>query len=266
MNEHDNFDDSPELRELRHLHQDDRMPPDMRERVLRRAQLSRSPEPKDGRGRGDELALGDRLALEQNGLLENDGLLESDGLLGQNDVAAASLTSAEPSPWDERAPRSGARRGWMLLGASAALSAAAALALWVGLPPSRVVVESEHGEPISLAARPYTADELGALGVQPGVSEVRVVGSLVPGSLTRLPPLPPHQRIRCGYHFHLREPGVTTGDGIHVEYARCRAPENLIDDGATCVEVTAIGRMRSDGHVDATRLTPRLVTPCAFPE
>src|SRR5690606_3908626 len=128
----------------------------------------------------------------------------------------------------------------------------------------RVALESEHGAPIALEARPYGGDELRALGVQPGVSEVRVVGSLVTGSLSRLPPLPPHRPIRCGYHFHLREPGASDGEGIHVEYARCKAPEGLIDDGDTCVEVTAVGLLRSDGHVDATRLTPRIITPCSL--
>ncbi|HTV22818.1 MAG TPA: hypothetical protein VMG12_29210, partial [Polyangiaceae bacterium] len=144
-------------------------------------------------------------------------------------------------------------------------SAAAALLLWLRMPVERIAVESEHPAPLELAARPYSADELSALGIEPGASEVRVVGTLVSGSLTRLPPLPPHQRIRCGYHFHLREPGMATGDGLHVEYVRCRAPEGLIDDGSTCVEVSAVGVLRSDGHLDATRITPKLVTPCPQP-
>jgi hypothetical protein len=92
---------------------------------------------------------------------------------------------------------------------------------------------------------------------------VRVTGRLVRGSLTRLPPLPPHQRIRCGYHFHLRPPGVSDGEGIHVEYARCRAPEQLIDDGATCVEVSAVGLLRGDGHLDASRISPKIIASCS---
>lgn len=252
MNEHDDLDDSPDLRDLRELHHGDRMPTDMRERVLRRAQLPRAPE---------------RSLLGQGELLGQSSLSAQNGLFGENDAASSPLTSAEPAGWGEpaRSPRRRPGRGWMLLGAGTALSVAAALALWLELQPSQLAVESEHPAPLALTARPHSAEELQALGAQPGVSEVRVVGSLVTGSLTRLPPLPPHQRIRCGYHFHLREPGVTTGDGIHVEYARCRAPENLIDDGATCVEVTAIGLLREDGHVDATRITPKVITPCSVP-
>jgi hypothetical protein len=132
------------------------------------------------------------------------------------------------------------------------------------MPAERIAVESEHPAPLELSARPYSSDELGALGVEPDTTEVRVVGALVPGSLKRLPPLPPHQRIRCGYHFHLRAPDARAGEGIHVEYARCRAPEQLIDDGATCVEVSAVGVLRADGHLDATRIIPKVKTPCSL--
>jgi hypothetical protein len=179
---------------------------------------------------------------------------------------AAPSRSAEPLVGREPPPAPARSSRWTLvLAGGAGLSAAAALALWLGMPPERVAVESEHPAPLELSARPYSSDELRALGVEPGATEVRVVGTLVPGSLTRLPPLPPHQRIRCGYHFHLRQPGARSGDGIHVEYARCRAPEQLIDDGATCVEVSAVGLLRADGHLDATRITPMLGTRCSSP-
>lgn len=229
INEHDTFDDWPELRELRELHQNDRMPRDMRERVVRRgATLYAAPD-------SPSLASG-----------------SSD----------ASLPWAEPS----RAPAR-RRQHALTLAAGGVLSAAAALALWLGVPPDRIAVESEHPAPLELAARPYASDELHALGVEPGVTEVRVVGTLVPGSLKRLPPLPPHHRTRCGYHFHLRQPDASSGEGIHVEYARCRAPEQLIDDGASCVQVSAIGLLRADGHLDATRVSPTSIAdaPCSPP-
>jgi hypothetical protein len=229
INEHDTFDDWPELLQLRELHQNDRMPADVRERVSRRAELLHS-------------------AL--------------DSPAPPNRSSDASLPWGEPS----RAPRA-RRRHALTLAAGAVLSAAAALALWLGAPPARIVVESEHPAPLTLAARPYTSDELRALGVEPGATEVRVVGTLVPGSLKRLPPLPPHHRTRCGYHFHLRQPGASSDEAIHVEYARCRAPEQLIDDGASCVQVSAIGLLRADGHLDATRITPTSIgdAPCSQP-
>jgi hypothetical protein len=226
-NEHDTFDDWPELRQLRELHQSDRMPASVRERVSRRAES-----------------------------------LSARALPG-----APSGTSDEPLPWGEpsRAPARG-RRHALMLAAGGGLSAAAAIALWFGVAPDRIAVESEHPAPLTLAARPYGGDELRALGVEPGATEVRVVGTLVSGSLTRLPPLPPNHRTRCGYHFHLRQPGASAGEGIHVEYARCRAPEQLIDDGASCVEVSAIGLLRPDGHLDATRVTPTIGDgPCSPP-
>jgi hypothetical protein len=235
-NEHDTFDDGSELLELRELHHDDRMPADMRERVLGRAQLRPAP-PRSAPGLPDFASAA---------------------------LTAAAGESAEP-PWNQ-ASRATARRPrlgrWL---AGAALAAAAALALWLRMPTDPIALESEHPAPLELVARPYSSDELRALGVEPGSSEVRVTGMLVPGSLTRLPPLPPHQRIRCGYHFHLRQPGAAGGDGIHVEYARCRAPEQLIDDGATCVEVSATGLLRVDGHLDATRITPKVVAGCSQP-
>jgi hypothetical protein len=231
----DTFDDWPELTQLRELHQSDSMPADMRERVLRRAELARAPA-------RSPLGLADASAA----------------------LSPAALSPA--APWDEpaRSPARKPRRG-LTLGAGASLCAAAVLALWLTMPAEHVAVESEHPAPLELAPRSYTAAELSALGVQPGSSEVRVVGMLVSGSLTRLPPLPPHQPIRCGYHFHLRQAGAGSGDGIHVEYARCHAPDGLIDDGATCVQVTAVGLMRSDGHLDATRITPKSVLPCSLP-
>jgi hypothetical protein len=226
----DTFDDWPELTQLRELHQSDSMPTDMRERVLRRAELAPSP------GRSP---------------------------LG---LASASTASSPAAPWDEPAPSPARRpRRGLTLGAGAGLCAAAVLALWLTMPAERVAVESEHPAPLELAARPYTPEELSALGVQPGSSEVRVVGMLVSGSLSRLPPLPPHQPIRCGYHFHLRQAGAGSGDGIHVEYVRCHAPDGLVDDGATCVQVTAVGVMRRDGHLDATRITPKSIMPCSLP-
>jgi hypothetical protein len=240
-NEHDTFEDWPELQQLRELHQNDRMPASMRERVSRRAEALYSP-PQHSPGRSP---------------LQHSPLQHS----------ASSLAGAEPLPWGEprRAPARG-RRHALTLAAGGALCAAAALALWLKAPPDRIAVESEHPAPLTLAARPYTSDELRALGVEPGTTEVRVVGTLVSGSLTRLPPLPPHHRTRCGYHFHLRQPGASSGEGIHVEYARCRAPEQLIDDGASCVEVNAIGLLRADGHLDATRVTPTVAdAPCSTP-
>jgi hypothetical protein len=239
MNEHETFDDWPELRELRELHQDDRMPTDMRERVLRRAQLPPAPA-------RAPLGLGPVLGPAEVALAADD---ES---VGRRPWPGASGATA-------RRPRLGR---WL---AGVALAAAAAFALWLGLPATPIAFESEHPAPFELVARPYSNDELRALGVEPGASEVRVTGMLVPGSLTRLPPLPPNQRIRCGYHFHLRQPGALEGDGLHVEYARCRAPEQLIDDGATCVEVSAIGLLRVDGHLDAARITPRVVAGCSQP-
>lgn len=237
-NEHDTLDDWPELNELRELHQGDRMPANVRERVSRRAEPLYSP-------------------LQHSPL--NGSLLQHS--------AAPSGTSDEPLPGGEpsRAPARGRRRA-LMLAAGGGLSAAAALALWLGSAPAPIAFESEHPAPLTLAARPYGSDELSALGVEPGATEVRVVGTLVSGSLTRLPPLPPHHRTRCGYHFHLRQPGASEGEGIHVEYARCRAPEQLIDDGASCVEVTAIGLLRADGHLDATRVTPTIGdAPCSPP-
>lgn len=242
--EHDTFDDWPELRQLRELHQSDRMPPNMRERVSKRAEslyspLQHSPE---------------RSPLQHSPL----GLASA--------ASPPSRSSEEPLRWGEpsRVPARG-RRHALMLAAGGGLSAAAALALWLTVPPARIAVESEHPAPLELAARPYGSDELRALGVEPGSTEVRVVGTLVSGSLTRLPPLPPNHRIRCGYHFHLRRPGASSGEGIHVEYGRCRAPEQLIDDGASCVEVNAIGVLRADGHLDATRITPTPIgdAPCS---
>lgn len=246
MDEHDDLDDWPELRQLRELHQSDRMPSRVRERVLLRAEQPPTGSPRE---RSDAAAV-------------NPG--SSTGPLPVRDAHRDATPHRHATqPALPRRPR----RGWLVAAGGAGLSAAAAIALWLTLPagPSAfepVAFESEHPAPRELAARPYTAEELGALGVQPGVSEVQVVGRLVSGTLTRLPALPPNQRLHCGYHFHLRPPGVNSGDGIHVEYGRCSAPDDLIDDGASCVEVSAVGVMRSDGHLDAKRITPRLVTPC----
>lgn len=249
--EHDTFDDWPELRQLRELHQSDRMPPSLRERVSKRAESLYSP-------------------LQHSPGRSPMGLASAAPTAPSPSPAALSepsSRSSDPPRWPEpsRMPARG-RRHALTIAAGGGLCAAAALALWLSVPPARIAVESEHPAPLELGARPYGSDELRAIGVEPGVSEVRVVGTLVPGSITRLPPLPPNARTRCGYHFHLRQPGDSTGDGIHVEYARCRAPEQLIDDGASCVTVDAIGVLRADGHLDATRVTPTMGSgPCSPP-
>jgi hypothetical protein len=254
--EHDTFDDWPELRQLRELHQSDRMPPNLRERVSKRAESLYSP-------------LQHSPGRSPVGLASAASPALSSAALPSAALSSARSSVAEPAPpsrssegplrWAEasRAPARG-RRHALTFAAGGGLCAAAALALWVSVPPARITVESEHPAPLELVARPYGSDELRAIGVEPGVTEVRVVGTLVPGSITRLPPLPPNHRTRCGYHFHVRQPGASTGDGIHIEYARCRAPEQLNDDGARCVEVDAIGLLRADGHLDATRVTPTI--------
>jgi hypothetical protein len=251
--EHDTFDDWPELRQLRELHQGDRMPPNLRERVAKRAESLYSPlQHSPGRS---PVGLASAASPAVSSAAVSSAALP----------APPSRSSEDPLRWPglSRAPARG-RRHALTLAAGAGLCMAAALALWLNVPPARITVESEHPAPLELAARPYSSDELRAIGVEPGVTEVRVVGTLVPGSITRLPPLPPNHRTRCGYHFHVRQPGASTGDGIHVEYARCRAPEQLIDDSASCVTVDAIGLLRADGHLDATRVSPTLVDgPCS---
>lgn len=257
--EHDTFDDWPELRQLRELHQSDRMPPSLRERVSKRAEALYSPlQHSPGRSPIGLASAASSAALASAAL--SSAALSSAAL-----PAPPSRSSEDPLRWGEesRAPAR-VRRHALTFAAGGGLCAAAALALWLSVPPARIAVESEHPAPLELAARPYSSNELRAVGVEPGVTEVRVVGTLVPGSITRLPALPPNRRTRCGYHFHLRQPGVSTGDGIHVEYGRCRAPEQLVDDGASCVQVDAIGLLRADGHLDATRVTPTLVDgPCS---
>jgi hypothetical protein len=252
--EHDTFDDWPELRQLRELHQSDRMPPNLRERVSRRAESLYSPlQHSPGRS-----PVG--LASAASPALSSAALSSPSAAL----PAPPSRSSEDPLRGAEGSRAPARVRRHALTFAAGGLCAAAAVALWLSVPPARIAVESEHPAPLELAARPYSSNELRAIGVEPGVTEVRVVGTLVPGSITRLPALPPNRRTRCGYHFHLRQPGVSTGDGIHVEYGRCRAPEQLVDDGASCVQVDAIGLLRADGHLDATRVTPTLVAgPCS---
>lgn len=230
MHPHDPLDDDDALRAVRAVHQEDRMPAGLREQVLRRAGLGR------------------RARAEPAG-----------GALAPPGTAAS--PSALPLPLARAVSRLQRVRGAALaFGAGAGLLAAAGLAVWVAPAPPHLGAEPPRA-PLELDAREYGADELRALGARPGLSDVRVVGTLVQGSLKRLPPLPPHRPIRCGFHFHLRARGVSAGEGIHIEYARCRAPEGLVDDEGTCVEVAALGTLMSDGRISARRITPRRV-PC----
>ncbi|HTV21407.1 MAG TPA: hypothetical protein VMG12_22120, partial [Polyangiaceae bacterium] len=98
MNEHETFDDWPELQEMREVHWDDRMPSDMRERVLSRAGLPRT------------------TARPLVGLDSQ----QREHQPRPDDAASASSSSAEPSPWDEPAPatRRLPRRTWLFAAAA----------------------------------------------------------------------------------------------------------------------------------------------------
>jgi cytochrome c-type biogenesis protein CcmE len=89
----------------------------------------------------------------------------------------------------------------------------------------------------------YGVDELQARQADLGQRQVRVMGTLVSGTLVR-------RDSPCEYRFKMNK-----GDAVlPVYYAQCVVPDTFRDVKGVEVEVTAEGRMSADGHLEASKI------------
>jgi cytochrome c-type biogenesis protein CcmE len=89
----------------------------------------------------------------------------------------------------------------------------------------------------------YGVDELQARQADLGQRQVRVMGTLVSGTLVR-------RDSPCEYRFKMNK-----GDAVlPVYYAQCVVPDTFRDVKGVQVEVTAEGRMTADGHLEASKI------------
>jgi hypothetical protein len=283
MTEQDVMDegaDLPELPELRELHRQDRMPGDVRERLMHRLRRPRAEAQTDAGlrevergGDGDGRFAGDGDA---------GGGDVGDGVVGDGDVDGVQQPLASPR-WapslvggaeGEGVPGAHRRRlAWGLgaAGLGAAGLAAAAVALYVGVPASRMDVElreeaADAPSAVSDAQRSRSdrslASESAGGASSPGRStlkELTVVGWLEPGSVKRLPVPGTAEPGACRFGFRLRPLAVDSNAALRIEYARCRIPDALTASNGGCVKVTAEGRRAADGHLEAKRVVAQFV-------
>jgi cytochrome c-type biogenesis protein CcmE len=93
----------------------------------------------------------------------------------------------------------------------------------------------------------YGVKDLNAKASELGERQVRVIGDLVSGTLTR-------RDDPCEYRFNLRHTGDKAGETLKVHYAQCVVPDQFRDVKGVQVEVTAEGRMSSEGHLEASKI------------
>jgi hypothetical protein len=244
MTEQDVWDEGSELSELRELHRQDRMPSDVRERLLRFAQTP-------------------------------SGAAHGVGLAGVDAVDASLEQQARPS-WPapqaaHRRPLPGARfrRTAYALGASALVAAGVALA--VGGTSLRFGGEPEHVSADGITRDTITLDSEAPRGFRhessgkakpssgdPNQAELRVVGWLIPNSLARVSSAAPDPPEPCRYGFQLSPLTTASNAVLRVEYGQCKLPDALVNSGG-CVKITADGYVADDGHVEASRVLAEAV-------
>jgi cytochrome c-type biogenesis protein CcmE len=259
MTEQDVLDEGSELPGLRELHRQDRMPEDVRERLMRRMRMPSAQAHADAGLRQVSLDLASDLASHGGGDTGPDpGLNRGGGRDGDVDGAPPRL--ARPR-WASslvegagRVPGVHRRRlGW---GLGAAALVAAGMALFIGAPALRFGVE-----PQAASDTPISSESAGgASGPDRTIpDELRVVGWLEQGSLKRLAVPGTEARGACRFGFHLRPLTVDSNAVLRVEYPRCRIPETLANANGGCVKVTAEGRLAADGHLEAKRVMAQFV-------
>jgi cytochrome c-type biogenesis protein CcmE len=129
----------------------------------------------------------------------------------------------------DTAGEEGSRRGWVLLGGLGVM-VAGILGLFFTSSEDAVVYA-------------YGVDELQARQADLGQRQVRVMGTLVSGTLVR-------RDNPCEYRFKMNK-----GDAeLPVYYAQCVVPDTFRDVKGVQVEVTAEGRMTADGHLEASKI------------
>jgi hypothetical protein len=222
MSEHDESSDGSELDELRELHRQDRMPAEVRRRLVWRW---RSPN-----ARADAL----------------DG---SAGAERETGFDAGPPDPGLPNAGRARRERPRLRPVAYALAASALMAAAALIA--VGRTGSHLGVEREL---VTLDPEaPRTTNTRAKPSGDPNQAEMRVVGWLIPNSLRRMPSTT-DPWMPCRYGFQL-SPLMTASNAIlRIEYAQCGLPSAMVGS-AGCVKITADGYIEEDGHVEASRVS-----------
>jgi hypothetical protein len=231
MTEHDVWDEGSELSELRELHRQDRMPADLRERLIRRVRAPSS------------------LAHDDAG---HDGVDASSEEQARPRAVPALLGESRRS-----ARGASSRRAAYGLGASALV--AAAVALSIGTPSLRFGAEPQRAslDSKALSELVHESNDQAASG-DPNQAEMRVVGWLIVDSLRRLD-APPEPGAGCRYGFRLSPLSSASNAVLRVETGRCSLPEPLINAGGSCVKVTANGYLGDDGHLEASRVMAEYV-------
>jgi cytochrome c-type biogenesis protein CcmE len=146
----------------------------------------------------------------------------------------ASAAGAAPFIAGRAGPDAQERKGnWKLLAAIVAL-----------MGVILTLVFSGGGEAVTYS---YQVDELKARAAEFGDRQVRVQGTLVPGTLSkRFDP--------CEHAFMMRKTGDKTGQALSVIYPQCVVPDTFREVKGVDVEVTAEGRLAADGHLQATKI------------
>ena len=93
----------------------------------------------------------------------------------------------------------------------------------------------------------YKVDEVKAKAADLGERQLRVQGTLVPGSLSK-------KDSPCEHSFMIRDTGIKTGEALSVLYPQCVVPDTFREVKGVDVEVTAEGRLAADGHLQATKI------------
>jgi hypothetical protein len=255
MTLHDDWDEGSELSELRELHRQDRMPADVRERLMRhvRAPSSMAIE---------SAAAADAVWTERQARPSWPPSPANHGMEEPWAEARAGSKANDPEVVDpERAdPKGGAQRGGAQRGArsrrvvyalgAGALAVAAAMALSIGAPSPHVGVEPERA-----TREPEVAHEPVRSSGNPNNAEMRVVGWLIPGSVKRVAEPSPELGATCRYGFRLSPLSTASNAVLRVEYGHCPLPEALLGGRGGCVKVTADGYLGDDGHLEASRVS-----------
>jgi hypothetical protein len=244
MTDLDVLDEGSELPELRELHRQDRMPEDVRERLMRRMRMPSA----QARADAELRQAGADTGFESG----RDPGTDADGVprkLARPRWAPSLVEGTEREPGAHRR-----RLGW---GLGAAALVAAGMALFIGAPALRFGVEPR--EPPS--DTPISSESAGGASAPDRTiaDELRVVGWLEQGSLKSLAVPGTEARGACRFGFRLRPLTVDSNAVLRVEYPRCRIPEALTNPNGGCVKVTAEGRVAADGHLEAKRVMAQFV-------
>jgi cytochrome c-type biogenesis protein CcmE len=93
----------------------------------------------------------------------------------------------------------------------------------------------------------YKVDELKARAAELGERQVRVQGSLVYGTLVK-------RDKPCEHQFLMTQTGEKNGAPLKVSFPQCVVPDTFREVKGVDVEVTAEGRLKADGTLEATKL------------